>query len=111
MAGFRGLPRPRRVAVLAAVAVGVMAATIAANVMGDLATVRRKRDVLREHCAAVGRDEVELTHLSTTLIGADDRQVRAFYPKNADAWATGERTADCWVTATKGGLPPVEATE
>ena len=29
----------------------------AANVMGDLATVRRKRDVLREHCAAVGRDQ------------------------------------------------------
>jgi alkanesulfonate monooxygenase SsuD/methylene tetrahydromethanopterin reductase-like flavin-dependent oxidoreductase (luciferase family) len=47
----------------------------AANVMGDLATVRRKRDVLRELCAAVGRDQVELTHLSTTLIGADDRQV------------------------------------
>jgi len=47
----------------------------AANVMGDLATVQRKRDVLREHCAAVGRDQVELTHLSTTLIGADDRQV------------------------------------
>jgi hypothetical protein len=37
--------------------------------------VQRKRDVLREHCAAVGRDHVELTHLSTTLIGADDRQV------------------------------------
>jgi F420-dependent oxidoreductase-like protein len=46
----------------------------AANVMGDLATVRRKRDVLRGHCAAVGR-EVELTHLSTTLIGADDREL------------------------------------
>ena len=41
------------------------------------------------------------------LLG-DDRQVRAYYPKNADAWATGERTADCWVTATKGALPPVE---
>jgi F420-dependent oxidoreductase-like protein len=49
----------------------------AANVMGDLATVRRKRDVLRNHCAAVGRDpaEVALTHLSTTLIAADDRQL------------------------------------
>lgn len=43
------------------------------------------------------------------LLG-DDRQVRAYYPKNADAWASGERTADCWVTATKGALPPVEAT-
>jgi F420-dependent oxidoreductase-like protein len=49
----------------------------AANVMGDLATVRRKRDVLRDHCTAVGRDpaEVELTHLSTTLIAADDQQL------------------------------------
>jgi hypothetical protein len=43
------------------------------------------------------------------LLG-DDRQVRAYYPKNAGAWATGERTADCWVTATKGGLPAVKAT-
>ena len=49
----------------------------AANVLGDVPTVRRKRDVLRAHCAAVGRDpeQVELTHLSTTLIGADDRQL------------------------------------
>jgi F420-dependent oxidoreductase-like protein len=49
----------------------------AANVLGDAATVRRKRDVLRAHCAAVGRDpsQVELTHLSTTLIGADDRDL------------------------------------
>jgi F420-dependent oxidoreductase-like protein len=46
----------------------------AANVFGDLATVRRKADVLRAHCAEAGRD-VELTHLSTTLIGADDRHV------------------------------------
>ena len=46
----------------------------AANVMGDLATVRRKRDVLRDHCAAVGR-EVELTHLSTTLIAGNDREL------------------------------------
>jgi alkanesulfonate monooxygenase SsuD/methylene tetrahydromethanopterin reductase-like flavin-dependent oxidoreductase (luciferase family) len=49
----------------------------AANVMGDAPTVRRKRDVLRAHCAAVGRDpgQVELTHLSTTLVGADDGQL------------------------------------
>lgn len=44
---------------------------------------------------------------AVNLLG-DNRQVRAFYPKNTDAWATGERTADCWVTATKGTLPPVE---
>lgn len=42
------------------------------------------------------------------LLG-EDRMVRAFYPKNEDAWSTGERTADCWVTATKGSLPPVKA--
>lgn len=48
----------------------------AANVMGDLATVRRKAAVLRAHCAEAGR-EVPLTHLSTTLIGADDREVGA----------------------------------
>ncbi|MFL6128953.1 MAG: TIGR03560 family F420-dependent LLM class oxidoreductase [Mycobacteriales bacterium] len=49
----------------------------AANVLGDAPTVRRKRDVLRAHCAAAGRDpeQVELTHLSTTLVGADDRQL------------------------------------
>jgi hypothetical protein len=36
------------------------------------------------------------------------RTVKAFYPKNSDAWASGERTADCWVTAQKGVLPPVQ---
>ncbi|MFI5100758.1 MAG: LLM class flavin-dependent oxidoreductase [Actinomycetes bacterium] len=46
----------------------------AANVMGDLATVRRKAEVLRAHCAATGR-EVELTHLSTVLVGTDDAHV------------------------------------
>ena len=46
----------------------------AANVMGDLNTVRHKASVLRAHCAEAGR-EVELTHLCTTLIGDDDRHV------------------------------------
>lgn len=46
----------------------------AANVLGDLNTVRRKAAVLREHCAETGR-EVELTHLCTALIGTDDRHV------------------------------------
>jgi alkanesulfonate monooxygenase SsuD/methylene tetrahydromethanopterin reductase-like flavin-dependent oxidoreductase (luciferase family) len=59
----------------------------AANVLGDLDTVRRKRDVLRAHCAEAGR-EVELTHLSTALIGADDREVAALVerlrPRRAD---------------------------
>ncbi|HEY4315089.1 MAG TPA: LLM class flavin-dependent oxidoreductase, partial [Actinomycetes bacterium] len=49
----------------------------AANVMGPPDTVRRKAAVLRAHCVEAGRDPdaVGLTHLSTVLIGDDDRQV------------------------------------
>jgi len=46
----------------------------AANVFGDAEAVRHKAAVLRDHCAAAGR-EVALTHLSTALVGSDDRQV------------------------------------
>ncbi|WP_206641338.1 TIGR03560 family F420-dependent LLM class oxidoreductase [Nonomuraea polychroma] len=49
----------------------------AANVFGDVRTVRHKAGVLRRHCAEAGRDpeQVALTHLSTALVGADDRHV------------------------------------
>jgi F420-dependent oxidoreductase-like protein len=49
----------------------------AANVMGSTETVRHKAEVLRAHCRQEGRDPevVELTHLSTVLVGADDRHV------------------------------------
>lgn len=63
----------------------------AANVLGDLATVRRKAHVLRRHCVDAGRDpaDVSLTHLSTALVGADDRHlaelVEARRPRNRDA--------------------------
>jgi len=46
----------------------------AANVMGDLATVRRKAAVLRQHCQEPGR-EVQLTHLSTALVAANQSQL------------------------------------
>jgi F420-dependent oxidoreductase-like protein len=51
----------------------------AANVFGDLDTVVRKRDVLRAHCLDVGRDPtaVELTHLSTALVGDTGTEVAA----------------------------------
>ena len=52
----------------------------AANVLGDLATVRRKAEVLREHAREAGR-EVELTHLSTALVGTDDAEVAALVEK------------------------------
>lgn len=52
----------------------------AANVFGDAATVRRKTSVLHSHCHDVGRDpaDVVMTHLSTTLVGADDAHLAAF---------------------------------
>ncbi|MGI8887478.1 MAG: septum formation family protein [Nocardioidaceae bacterium] len=37
-------------------------------------------------------------------------RVEAFYPNTAAAWATGERGANCWVTAINGLLPAVEPT-
>jgi F420-dependent oxidoreductase-like protein len=46
----------------------------AANVMGDLKTVRHKASVLARHAEEAGR-EVELTHLCTTLVGEDDRHL------------------------------------
>lgn len=51
----------------------------AANVFGDLATVVRKREVLRQHCRDAGRDPaaVQLTHLSTVLVGSNDAEVGA----------------------------------
>jgi hypothetical protein len=47
---------------------------------------------------------------SASQLAGKGRTVEAYYPKNADAWASGERTADCWVIAQKGVLPPVEPT-
>jgi alkanesulfonate monooxygenase SsuD/methylene tetrahydromethanopterin reductase-like flavin-dependent oxidoreductase (luciferase family) len=46
----------------------------AANVFGDAAAVRHKTSVLQAHCRDVGRDpaDVAMTHLSTTLVGADE---------------------------------------
>jgi F420-dependent oxidoreductase-like protein len=47
----------------------------AANVFGDLATVRRKASILQRYSAEHGRT-VDLTHLSTVLVGDDDKHVR-----------------------------------
>lgn len=58
-----------------------------ANVLGDAATVARKAAVLREHCAGTGR-AVELSHLTTALVGADGAEVDALVdrlrPRGAD---------------------------
>ncbi|HEY7593372.1 MAG TPA: TIGR03560 family F420-dependent LLM class oxidoreductase [Actinophytocola sp.] len=61
----------------------------AANVLGDLDTVRRKASVLHAHCAAAGRDPIDLTHLCTALVGDDDRSVAGLVdrlrPRRQDA--------------------------
>jgi len=63
----------------------------AANVLGDASVVAHKRAVLDAHCVAVGRDPaaVSLTHLSTTLIGSDDRSLASsidrLRPRRLDA--------------------------
>ncbi|HWM03783.1 MAG TPA: TIGR03560 family F420-dependent LLM class oxidoreductase [Actinophytocola sp.] len=61
----------------------------AANVLGDLDTVRRKASVLATHCEEAGREPIELTHLGTALVGVDDREVAGlvdrFRPRRQDA--------------------------
>ena len=60
------------------------------NLFGDAATVRHKVRVLHDHCAAAGRDpeDVEVTHLSTTLVGRNRAEVAAkldrLVPANGD---------------------------
>jgi F420-dependent oxidoreductase-like protein len=52
----------------------------ACNLFGDPATVRRKLAVLREHCAAEGRDpaEITVTHLTTAVRGGVEDEVGRF---------------------------------
>jgi hypothetical protein len=45
---------------------------------------------------------------SGTGLLTEGRTVAAYYPENSDAWATGERSADCWLTAARGRLPAVK---
>jgi F420-dependent oxidoreductase-like protein len=49
------------------------------NLFGDVPTVEHKVSVLRRHLDAAERDpaEVEVTHLSTVLVGRDDAEVAA----------------------------------
>jgi len=66
----------------------------ACNLTGDVDVVRRKLAVLAGHCEQVGRDPatIEVTHVSTALIGADeaelDREVSARRPAHGRSrWA------------------------
>ncbi len=66
----------------------------ACNLTGDVDVVRHKLAVLAGHCEQVGRDPatIEVTHLSTALIGADEaeleREVAARRPAHGRSrWA------------------------
>ncbi|MEU7872277.1 LLM class flavin-dependent oxidoreductase [Dactylosporangium sp. NPDC049140] len=65
----------------------------AANVMGDLATVRRKAEVLRGY-----NPETALTHLTTALVAADDRGVDALVEAGR-----GRRPREAYAAAVHAG--------
>lgn len=73
----------------------------AANVFGDLETVRRKAAVLRAHCTDLGRDPeaVALTHLSTVLVGDDDAHVARLVERHRPR----RRTAESYAAAVNAG--------
>ena len=73
----------------------------AANIQGDLATVRRKVAVLRAHMDDLGRDpaEVRMTHLAPTLVGDSDADVDA----RLRAFSTPERPLDSMRSELQAG--------
>jgi F420-dependent oxidoreductase-like protein len=77
----------------------------ACNLRGDPSTVRHKVAVLAQHCADVGRavDTVQVTHLSTALVGRDQAEVEAVVdalrpkgtsPEAYRAWANAATVED-----------------
>jgi F420-dependent oxidoreductase-like protein len=73
----------------------------AANVFGDADTVRRKSAVLRDHCLDLGRDPsaVSMTHLSTTLVATDDRELAAL----VESRRPRRRSAAAYATSVNAG--------
>jgi alkanesulfonate monooxygenase SsuD/methylene tetrahydromethanopterin reductase-like flavin-dependent oxidoreductase (luciferase family) len=73
----------------------------AINVVGELDVLRRKVAVLRAHCATVGRDpaDVEVTQLSTTIVGADAADVAGLVERTRPRRTSAER----WAARTNAG--------
>jgi alkanesulfonate monooxygenase SsuD/methylene tetrahydromethanopterin reductase-like flavin-dependent oxidoreductase (luciferase family) len=67
----------------------------ACNIIGEVDVVDRKVAVLRAHCEAAGRDptDVEVTQLSTTLVGRDASEVAALLERLRPRRASAERYA------------------
>jgi F420-dependent oxidoreductase-like protein len=72
----------------------------ACNLLGDAATVRRKVAVLREHCAAEGRDpaEIAVTHL------APARVIAAGEPREGRGAGTAEEHAGRYRELAEAGV-------
>jgi alkanesulfonate monooxygenase SsuD/methylene tetrahydromethanopterin reductase-like flavin-dependent oxidoreductase (luciferase family) len=67
----------------------------ACNLFGEAPTIARKVAVLRRHCAEVDRDPaaVEITQLSTVLVGRDARETATLVERIRPARVSGERFA------------------
>ena len=67
----------------------------ACNLFGEAPTIARKVEVLRRHCADVDRDPaaVEITQLSTVLVGRDAHETAALIERIRPARASAERFA------------------
>jgi F420-dependent oxidoreductase-like protein len=67
----------------------------ACNIIGGAPVVQRKLEVLHRHCAAVGRDPatIEVTQLSTTLVGRDTAEVDALVERLRPRRVGSERYA------------------
>jgi F420-dependent oxidoreductase-like protein len=74
----------------------------ACNLFGEAETVARKRRVLAEHCAAVGRNpaEVRVTHLSTAVVAESRRQLNAVVDRLRPDASSPEQAAGRWAAGT-----------
>jgi F420-dependent oxidoreductase-like protein len=73
----------------------------ACNIIGDADVVARKVRVLHEHCDTVGRPrgDVEVTQLSTTLLGRDAEELRAMI----DEFKPRRHSAERYATSVNAG--------
>jgi F420-dependent oxidoreductase-like protein len=67
----------------------------ACNLFGEPDVVSRKVEVLREHCAAAGRDptQISISHLSTVLVGEDAAHLRELVESTRPPRVSAERHA------------------
>jgi F420-dependent oxidoreductase-like protein len=77
----------------------------ACNVMGDAATVRRKLDVLQQHCVKIGRDPAEITKTVFVLVPEDLTQLATQLTALAAAGVDG--AVALWSTERTDKIPAI----